>query len=196
MTPQLPETEHVENPSGGPVTGAETMPQGGEEKPAVTAGAEQRVHYNDVLKQIAQYHVPYDHSHLAEMVDENWTIDKASADAFEDHYKNMALGLYPTFAPQIKAGIKPNALFDPYRQVAKQVLHDPNIEPDWLGQAHWSAALDGNIDPKTQMKTPMSLGQWKEYVMTEPKFGYAATDEGRAKIEKATQAWREIVGKA
>ena len=53
----------------------------------------------------------------------------------------MAQGLYPTLAKQIKAGLKPAHLLEPYRQVARMVMQDQELSPDFISDPKWSAAF-------------------------------------------------------
>ena len=73
----------------------------------------------DMKKMAHDYHVPMSDGTL-ESLSKDMTPEKAKA--FEDHIKVTAQGLYPTLAPQIKAGIPTATLLDPYRQLGKQML--------------------------------------------------------------------------
>jgi hypothetical protein len=164
-------------------------------KPSEPAGAEEEGHQlHEVQGLVSQYHVPYSEESIHSMLDHNYEMDPKTFKAFEEHLKNTAQGLYPTMASQIKAGIKPVHLFEPYRQVAKQVLQNNEIEPDFVGQSHWGAALTGGTDPESGRPTPMPLHQWQNHIKTTPEFNYAGTPEGKRKMEQATQTLHQVTG--
>jgi len=126
------------------------------------------------LKQMAHdYAVPMSEGTLKE-IGADLTPEKAKA--FEDYIKTAAQGLYPTLAPQIKAGIPTAYLLDPYRQVGKQVLGD-NFEPNFQGDPKAEAALTGGSDPLTGRPAPMSLDQWRGHLRSHPGFGWENTPQ-------------------
>lgn len=96
-------------------------------------------------------------------------------DTFTEYAKQQAIGLYPTFAGQIRGGMTTQHLLDPYRQVGKQVLGE-SFEPDFVGDPKATAALTGGpIDEKTGRATPMTLDQWKMHLKSTPEFGWQFT---------------------
>lgn len=124
------------------------------------------------MKDLAHsYHVPMSEGTLKSLA-ENMTPEKAKA--FEDHIKMTAQGLYPTLAPQIKAGIPTATLLDPYRQLGKQMLGE-QFEPDFQSDPKAMRALTGNVDPATGRPAPMSLDQWRSHLMSEPAFEWGKT---------------------
>jgi hypothetical protein len=125
----------------------------------------------DMKKMAELYHVPMSDQTLAE-ISKNADANKVAA--FENYLKTAAEGLYPTLAPQLRAGIPTAYLLDPYRQVAKSMLGD-TFEPDFVGNPRDTQALTGGFDPKTQHPAPMSLDQWKQTIATDPRFGYDQT---------------------
>lgn len=125
----------------------------------------------DMKKMAELYHVPISDETMKSISE---GVDANKAKAFEDYLKTVAEGLYPTLAPQLKAGIPTAYLLDPYRQVAKSMLGD-TFEPDFVGNPRDTQALDGGFDPKTQHPAPMSLDQWKQTIATDPRFGYDQT---------------------
>lgn len=99
---------------------------------------------------------------------------------FEDYLRTVASGLYPTFAPQIQAGMPTAYLLEPYRQVAKQVLgnqYEPNFQTDIKARA----ALEGARD-KDGKPVPMTLAQWQTYLKSDPHFGWLNSDEGQRQM--------------
>jgi len=94
--------------------------------------------------------------------------------AFTDYVKPMAMGMYPTLAPQIQQGIPVRSLMEPYSLIAKNMLgEDAHI--DW-SQPHWNKALTGNVDPVTNRAAPMSMDQWRQQLMSDPVYGYGETE--------------------
>jgi hypothetical protein len=143
------------------------------------------------LKQIAElYHVPMSEQSLAE-VGKDMTPEKAKA--FEEYIKMQAQGLYPTLAPQIKAGIPTGYLLEPYRQVAKQKLGEA-FEPNFQTDPAAIAALSGGTDPASGRPAPMSLDQWKQHLMTEPSFGYDKTPEAVQRAQQVAAAINKAFG--
>lgn len=127
----------------------------------------------DLKRMAHDYAVPMSDGTMSEIA-KDLTPEKAKA--FEEYIKTAAQGLYPTLAPQIKAGIPTAYLLDPYRQVAKQMLGDQH-EPDFVGDPASAAALSGNVDPATGRPAPMSLDQWKGHLQSHPSFGYDSSPQ-------------------
>ena len=121
---------------------------------------------NAAYRQIADnYVIPISDSAL-----EEWA--KAGDEAkFSDYAKEVAKGLFPTFAPQIDMGLKTRILLDPYIQIASQVLGPIMSEPDWT-DPKWSVALQGSTDPKTGRPVPMTLHEWELYIKSDSSHGY------------------------
>jgi len=139
------------------------------------------------LKNMAHnYQVPMSDETIKQVAGEG-AVDPTKAKAFEQYLQTAAQGLYPTFAPQIKAGIPTAYLLDPYRQVGKQVLGD-QFEPDFVGNSAHAKALSGAIDPQTGRPAPMSLDQWKQHLKTDESFGWSETPDGKAATSKVLQA--------
>lgn len=125
----------------------------------------------DLKKMAHDYAVPISEGTMHQIA-QDLTPEKAKA--FEEYVKTTAQGLYPTLAPQIKAGIPTAFLLDPYRQVAKQMLGD-QFEPDFASDPKSTAALSGSIDPNTGRPSPMTLDQWKGHLRSHPGFNYGET---------------------
>ena len=132
------------------------------------------------------YQVPMSEETLKGIAGEG-PVDPSKAAVFESYVKTTAQGLYPTFAPQIKAGIPTAYLLDPYRQVGKQVLGE-EFEPNFMGNTLHAKALNGNTDPTTGRPAPMSLDQWKDHLKTEPSFGWSNTQDGIQSRQSVLQA--------
>lgn len=133
-------------------------------------------HVRAALQGIADdYQVPLDQNAI-----HDWA-DAHSGGKHEDLIKNftnyvkpMAMGMYPTLAPQIQQGIPVRSLVEPYRLVAKNLLGE-DAQIDW-NQPHWNKALSGQVDPTTNRAAPMSLDQWRRQIMSDPVYGYGETE--------------------
>jgi hypothetical protein len=136
------------------------------------------------MKQLAHdYAVPMSEGTLKQISED---MTPAKARAFEDYVKTTAMGLYPTLAPQIQAGIKTAYLLDPYRQVAKQMLGE-DAEPNFMSDPKASAALSGGHDPKTGRPVPMSLDEWKGHIRSHPGFGWDKTPAAYEQVDNIVQ---------
>ena len=123
---------------------------------------------------------------LAKMFDQK-------VDAFHEYAKTVAQGLFPTFAPQIKAGIPTSFLLEPYRQVAKQMLgHDTEL--DFHADPKAMAALRGGVDPATGRSAPMDMDQWKVHLMKEKAFGWERTPQAHQVVNSILNAIKEGFG--
>ncbi len=148
------------------------------ETPAQQEPAPAPMTLSDMTTLAHNYHVPMSEGTLAKMAAPHGELSPEKAKGFEDYLKTTAAGLYPTLAPQIKAGIPTAFLLDPYRQVGKQVLGD-DFEPNFHSDPNARAALDGGFDPQTQRPAPMSLTQWQQHLKSDPSFGYMNTPQGQ-----------------
>jgi len=131
---------------------------------------------DDLQKMAHDYQVPMSEQTIKQIAGDAVTPEKAKA--FESYLQTAAQGLYPTLAPQIKAGIPTAYLLDPYRQVGKQVLGE-EFEPDFVGNTLHARALSGGSDPATGRPAPMGLDQWTKFLKTEPSFGWSKTPDGQ-----------------
>lgn len=129
----------------------------------------------DMKRMVDDHQIPMSNSTMAEM-SRDMTPEKGKA--FEEYVRNTAMGLYPTMAPQIKAGIPVKHLIEPYRQVAKQMLGD-GAELDFASDPKASAALTGGFDPATQRPAPMNLNQWRSHIQSHPGFNWSQTAQGQ-----------------
>ena len=149
------------------------------------------------LQQVADsYHVPMSEATIKKIADESGGITPEKARAFVQYIQTAAEGLYPTLAPQIKAGIPTAYLLDPYRQIAKQKLGD-QYEPNFQSNPADTAALTGGFDPQTGRPAPMTLTQWKQHIMSEPSFGWDKTPEAHQMMARvADQLNQGLSGQA
>jgi hypothetical protein len=145
-----------------------------------------KVHTVADLKSMAHdYAVPLSDGTMDKIAKDGLTPEKVKA--FEDYIKTTAMGLYPTLATQIKAGIPTAYLLDPYRQVAKQMLGEDH-EPNFASDPKAEAALSGGADPATGRPAPMSLDQWKGHIRSHPGFGWGNTPAAHEQANATMQA--------
>ena len=142
-----------------------------DEQKTETPAKENLMTAEDIKKMAHDYHVPMSEGTVKDMA-KNMTPEKATA--IEGYIKTTAQGLFPTLAPQIKAGIPTAHLLDPYRQLGKQMLGD-HFEPDFHTDPSAMKALSGNVDQATGRPAPMSLDQWRSHIMSDPSFGWGNT---------------------
>jgi hypothetical protein len=138
----------------------------------------------DLSKVAHDYHIPISDGTFDSIAEGG--VDGAKLSAFEDYAKTTAKGLYPTIAKQIDGGIKPAYLLDPYRQVAKMKLGE-DVEPDFVTDPKWSAALSGGTDIETGHPAPMTLDAWKAHLQTEPGFGWDKNPKAIANAHETMQ---------
>ena len=150
---------------------------GTEEKPEATIG--------DLRKMASDYYVPMTETTLKHIAEGG--LDAPKVAAFEDHMKNTAAGMFPTWAKQIAAGIKPVNLLDPYTQMAKAKLGD-DLEPNYATDPKWRAAITGGRDQNGN-PAPMNLNDWNSHLQTDPGFGWDHTPEA---INQAHQMMQKI----
>lgn len=115
------------------------------------------------------------------------------AEAFKKYAEQIAIGMYPTFAPQIQAGIPTRILLDPYVQIAAQTLGPMMTEPNWA-DPKWSAALQGGVDPKTGRPVPMNLDEWRKYLMNDPSHGWDKSPQAQQHATNLTDAIHAAFG--
>jgi hypothetical protein len=137
------------------------------------------------IKQIANdYVIPMSDSAI-----DQWAkaIKGKDTKPFKDYAMQIAIGMYPTFAPQIQSGIPTRVLLDPYIRIAEQVLGPITEEPNWT-DPKWSAALQGGTDAKTGRPIPMTLDQWSQYIRQEPGHGWEYSPEAQHRARTFSDA--------
>ena len=147
-----------------------------EEKPEGTVA--------DLKKMASDYYVPMTEGSLKAIAAGG--LDASKMSAFEDHMKNTAAGMFPTWAKQIDAGIKPVNLLDPYTQMAKAKLGD-DLQPNYATDPKWKAAITGGRDVDGN-PAPMNLNEWNSHLQTEPGFGWDKTPEAINQAHQTMQA--------
>lgn len=108
-------------------------------------------------------------------------------EGFKQYVIQVACGMYPTFAPQIQSGLPTRVLLDPYIQVAQQVLGPVMSEPNW-SDPKWGQALQGGMDPKTGRPVPMTLDEWRKFLMQHPGHGWEYTSQAHDRAQQFVKA--------
>lgn len=164
-------------------------------EPKAEAGAAPKMVGFGALKEIADsYHVPYDMETLRSIADEKFEVSEDQVKAFTEQVKEQAKGLFPTMAKAIDGGLKPEHLLSPYTEVAKKVMQNPDLKPDFAGDDMWKAALHGGKDPKTEMPTPMGLDQWADHIRTDERYGWNKTEKGLDAMRQVHQHMYDMMG--
>jgi hypothetical protein len=141
-------------------------PEGMPERPAASPEGKKP----DEIRKIAEdYVIPISDEAIA-------TWAKSTSEDFKKYAEQVSSGLFPTFAPQIQQGIPTKILLDPYVQVAQQALGAAMEEPNWT-DPKWNAALQGSLDPKTGRPVPMTLDEWRKFLVQSPDHGWDKTDQ-------------------
>lgn len=137
------------------------------------------------IRQIAnEYVIPISDSAVNAWAD---SIKDKDTKPFKDYAKQVATGLYPTLAVQIEMGLPTRILLDPYLELAEKTFGEMPEEPDWTDHK-WSAALQGNVDPKTGRGTPMTLSQWGDFLRTEPSHNFDSSPKAVEKVQDFIKA--------
>ena len=147
---------------------------------------------DDIVKMLHMYHVPMSPETINSMAEPDGTVHPDKMKSLEEYVKNVAQGLFPTLAPQIKAGIPTAYLVDPYRHVAKMLLGE-HVDPDFIGDPKWGMALTGGQD-KDGRRIPMGLDEWKQHMMRSRDYGYQNTEAAHRHAEKIAAALHEAFG--
>lgn len=170
-----------------------------------TAGATQKADINDLVSSMQtiadDYQIPGSAGALTSQAQQylNAGLDTTQAEAnFKQAAQAQAAGLYPTFAPQIQAGVTTKTLLDPYAAMAAQVLGYGTTAEGTSGSASaadvsdaeaslginwaspkWSVALSGGTNPANGGPAPMSLDQWRQTLINNPSYGWQNTDDAK-----------------
>lgn len=146
--------------------------------------------HEELQKIINDYVVPMSFEAL-----DQWSSNLGGKDSqpFKDYVVQVASGMYPTLAPQLKMGIPTRALLDPYIQVASEVLGPQMSDPNW-SDPKWAAALQGGLDPKTGHPTPMPLDQWRKFLTQDPSHGWDKTEQAHSIADEFSSALHGAFG--
>lgn len=160
-------------------------PTGTAETPAAPAPV--ALKKSDAAKLARAYMVPFSAQAIRHLFGKDAEITPEKAAAFEQYLIKTAIGLYPGFTQQITAGMQPAYLFDPYRQIGKEIL-GPGFEPDFQTDPNARAVMDGTTDPVSGRPAPMTLVQWSQYLKTNPAFGWQQSPAGQQSRQQVMQA--------
>jgi hypothetical protein len=119
---------------------------------------------------------------------------QASYDDYKAYLQQQAISRYPWMAEQITRGQTVRQLWEPYAQIAGQVL---GVVPDTLtmNDPRWLASMD-YIDPTTGQRRAMSIAEWQQYLKREPQYGYAQSKDAGDTASTFISMLGNIFGKA
>lgn len=122
----------------------------------------------------------------------NGTVDSAAVQGYMIQQAKSLFPNDPNLAQALDSGQTVAQYADPYKQIAAKEL---NINPgDFnLSDPKWQAALS-TVDPKTGVKTPMTLDQWQQTLRSDPKYGYDMTQNGQDQAAALTTALAQKMG--
>jgi len=169
-------------PDVGPTEGVAKPPAAGAKPPSEKPEAPTQGEEGRSVDQIAA-------DYLVPISDEAAKAWKGHEDQYLEYAKQIATGMFPTFAPQIAQGLAPRVLVDPYVQIAKATLGD-DTEPDWTDPM-WMHVLDGTVDQKTGRPTLMPLSQFKLYLVSEPGLGFDHSPAASSRAQGFSQAMND-----
>jgi hypothetical protein len=92
-------------------------------------------------------------------------------ESFVTWVKESAKGMFPMLAGQIDAGMDVATLLNPYAQVLQQELGIADVD---MSDPRYMGGLMV-LDPKTGTRTMPNLDQWREYIRTNPSYGWENT---------------------
>lgn len=103
-----------------------------------------------------------------------------ASSAFEQFLKQQAVKEYPWMKEQIAEGVTPNQIIAPYASAASSILEiAPTVaQTELTGNGKFAFAL-GQKNPKTQMQEPMSVADFRQELMSNPKYGYQYTNQAQ-----------------
>lgn len=118
--------------------------------------------------------------------------------AAEQHFQQLAMGLYPTLAAQIGSGQDVATLIQPYNNITAQYTgKDPaalaNAGVDPTGPNY--KFLQGGTDAKTGAPTMMTMDAWKKTLMSDPQYGFQNTTGAHDMASQFTSALLNAFGK-
>ena len=118
--------------------------------------------------------------------------------AAEQHFQQLAMGLYPTLAAQIGSGQDVATLIQPYNNITAQytgkdpaALANAGIDPTGPNYKF----LQGGTDAKTGAPTMMTMDAWKKTLMTDPTYGFQNTTGAHDMASQFTSALLNAFGK-
>lgn len=107
---------------------------------------------------------------------QNMLLSGSGADesSLRDIFAKRAESLFPSLAPELQKGMTVKQWATPYTTLAAQQLE---ISPDSinLSDPKWRPMLDGTKDPKTGVRSPMTLAEWEATIRQNKTYGYDTT---------------------
>jgi len=132
---------------------------------------------------------------------DGYSIAQAAANitaAAEQHFQQLAQGLYPALAGQIGTGMDVASLIAPYNNITAQytgkdpaALANAGVDPTSPNYKF----LQGAQDPKTGAPTMMTMDAWKKTLMSDPQYGFQNTTGAHDMASQFTSALLNAFGK-
>lgn len=110
--------------------------------------------------------------------------------AFEDYARTQAKLNHPYWEKQLDQGFTVRQLADPYIQQASNLLE---VNPDQINLAN-TAKWDFATTQKDGTRVPMSQSQWQQQLMTDPKYGWDATNNAKQDAYNVVDQLRQSFG--
>lgn len=147
----------------------------------------------DQIKQLAaQYLVPISDAHM-----QQWGSQliggQIDANNLEGYLKAQAKSLFPSLSAAIDSGVTVRQYVDPYAQLAVQNGVAPSSTDINWQDPKWQQALF-QVDPKTGVRTAMSLADWQDKIRSDPAFGYDNTDQAKNVSADLGQQLSQLAG--
>jgi hypothetical protein len=108
-------------------------------------------------------------------------MGRSSQDAFEETMRQQAKSMFPALADAIDRGVSVRQYADPYAQLAAQTLEINPADFD-LTDPKWQSALQVPVvkaGEKMSHFRPQTLAEWRQTMMTDPKYGWDRTDNAK-----------------
>ncbi len=146
----------------------------------------------DALKaKAAEYLVPLSNATLNKWGQDvlSGNIDMAS---FESYAKEQAKSMFPGLKAALDSGVTVAQYVAPYKEHAAQMLE---IAPEQVNfmDPKWRTAVD-KIDPKTGVRTSMSLSDWDTELRTNSIYGWDKTAQAREQGAKLISSLGKTFG--
>lgn len=142
----------------------------------MTGGGSAGDAYHAINRIASQYMVP-----VSDASRQQWVTDmimgRLSETQLEQHFRNLASGLYPTMAAALAANptLTPDQYVDPYRQVAAKLLGINPNDVDFMA-SKWGRALQVPDQATGQMRS-MTLDEWSRTLRSDRQYGWQNTDD-------------------
>lgn len=127
----------------------------------------------------------------------NWAMKVITGEVqpteMNQYLKEQSKSMFPHLAGAIDRGVTVKDYASPYRAIAAQTLELPPEQIN-LNEPRWRRALDGQVNPQTNERAPMSLADWEKTLKTSSEYGYDFTKGARAEAAAFAAKLQETFG--